>query len=146
MAKEVIRWPGFDFPSMRKEMERLFEGFPVDFPVGASGEWTPAMDVSETKDGYNVKAEIPGLDPKEIHIEVKSDLVSIRGERKEEKEEKDENFLRVERSYGSFFRSVRLPSQVDEKNVQAKYTNGVLTIRLPKSEESKRKQIEIKVE
>jgi HSP20 family protein len=146
MAKEVIRWPGFDFPSIRKEMERFFEGFPVDFPVGASGEWAPPMDISETKEGYNVKAEVPGLDPKDIHIEVKGDLVSIRGERKEEKEEKEENFLRVERSYGSFYRSVRLPSPVDEKNVHAKYTNGVLTVRLPKSEESKRKQIEIKVE
>ena len=104
------------------------------------------MDISETKDAYVVKAEIPCLDPKEVHVEVKGDLLSIRGERKEEKEEKEESFLRVERSYGTFFRSVRLPSPVDETNVQAKYTNGVLNIRLPKSEESKRKQIDITVE
>lgn len=146
MARELIRWPGRDFPSLRKELDRMFEGFSLDIPFAAQGEWAPAMDITENQDAFMVKAELPGMDPKEIDVQVTGDVLAIRGERKQEKEEKKENTIRTERVHGSFFRSVRLPSPVDAKGVEAKYAAGVLSIRLPKSEETRKKKIEIKVE
>jgi HSP20 family protein len=146
MSKEIVRWPGFDFPRLRKEMEQLFEGFPLEFPITPSGDWVPAMDVSETKDGFAVKVEIPGMDAKDLNVQVTGDLLSIQGERRQEKEEKKEDYLRTERSFGSFYRSIRLPSAIDEKAVEAKYTSGVLTIKLPKTTEAREKQIQIQVE
>ena len=146
MARELIRWPGRDFPSLRKELDRLFEGFGLDIPFAAEGEWAPAMDITENQDVYTVKAELPGMDPKEIDVQVIGDILTVRGERKQEKEEKKENCIRTERVYGSFSRSVRLPSSVDAKGVEAKYTVGVLSIRLPKTEETRKKKIDIKVE
>jgi len=146
MARELIRWPGRDFPSLRKELDRLFEGFGLDIPFAAEGEWAPAMDITENQDAYTVKAELPGMDPKEIDVQVIGDILTVRGERKQEKEEKKENYIRTERVYGSFSRSVRLPSSVDAKGVEAKYTAGVLSIRLPKTEETRKKKIDIKVE
>ena len=146
MARELIRWPGRDFPSLRKELDRLFEGFGLDIPFAAEGEWAPAMDITENQDAYTVKTELPGMDPKEIDVQVIGDILTVRGERKQEKEEKKENYIRTERVYGSFSRSVRLPSSVDAKGVEAKYTAGVLSIRLPKTEETRKKKIDIKVE
>jgi len=146
MARELIRWPGRDFPSLRKELDRLFEGFGLDIPFAAEGEWAPAMDITENQDAYTVKTELPGMDPKEIDVQVIGDILTVRGERKQEKEEKKENYIRTERVYGSFSRSVRLPSSVDAKEVEAKYTAGVLSIRLPKTEETRKKKIDIKVE
>src|SRR3990172_5173841 len=125
MARELIRWPGRDFPSLQKELDRLFEGFGLDIPFAAEGEWAPAMDITENQDAYTVKAELPGMDPKEIDVQVIGDILTVRGERKQEKEEKKENYIRTERVYGSFSRSVRLPSSVDAKGVEAKYTAGV---------------------
>ena len=104
------------------------------------------MYITENQDAYTVKAEIPGMDPKEIDVQVIGDILTVRGERKQEKEEKKENYIRTERVYGSFSRSVRLPSSVDAKGVEAKYTAGVLSIRLPKTEETRKKKIDIKVE
>jgi HSP20 family protein len=124
----------------------MFEGFSLDIPFAAQGEWAPAMDIIENQDAFLVKAELPGMDPKEIDVQVTGDVLAIRGERKQEKEEKKENTIRTERVYGSFFRSVRLPSPVDAKGVEAKYAAGVLSIRLPKSEETRKKKIDIKVE
>jgi HSP20 family protein len=146
MARELMRWPGRDFPSLRKELDRLFEGFTLDIPFAAQGEWAPAMDITEDPEAFAVKAELPGMDPKAIDIQVTGDVLTIRGERKQEKEERKENTIRTERVYGSFSRSVRLPSAVDAKSVEAKYRAGVLSIRLPKTEETRRKKVEIKVE
>jgi HSP20 family protein len=109
-------------------------------------EWTPSLDVSETKNNIVVKAEAPGVDPKDIDISLMGDVLTIKGEKRQEKEEKDQNYHRVERSYGVFTRSVRLPQEVQSDKIEASYKNGILKITPPKSEEAKKKEIKIKVE
>jgi HSP20 family protein len=135
--------------TLQREMNRLFEDFfSRDFfvePFRGMGEWRPAVDVSETDDAVVVKAELPGLDPKDVEISLSGDVLTIKGEKKEEKEEKTKSFQRVERSYGSFTRSVRLPAAVVADKVEATFSNGVLTVDLPKAEEAKRKTLKIDV-
>lgn len=109
-------------------------------------EWTPSLDVSETKNNIVVKAEAPGVDPKDIDISLTGDVLTIKGEKRQEKEEKEQNYHRVERSYGVFARSVRLPQEVQSDKIEANYKKGILKITLPKSEEAKKKEIKIKVE
>jgi HSP20 family protein len=104
----------------------------------------PAVDVSETADKITVKAEIPGMEAKDIEISMVGDTLTIKGEKKVEREEKEENYHMVERSYGSFSRSMKLPVGVDSDKVDATYKNGVLTVVLLKKEEVKPKPIEIK--
>jgi len=108
--------------------------------------WMPAIDVSETGERITVKAEIPGMEAKDIDIAIVGDTLTIKGEKKTEREEKEENYHIVERSYGSFSRSMKLPAAVDADKVEATYKNGVLTVSCPKKEEVKPKAIEIKAE
>jgi len=110
------------------------------------GEWMPSLDVSETKDNIVVKVEVPGMDGKDIDISFANGVLTIKGERKQEKEEKDENYHRVERSYGAFSRSTRLPKDIQGDKIKASCKDGVLKITLPKSEEAKKKEVKIKVE
>lgn len=143
---------GVDRPinSLQREMNRLFEDFfSRDFfvePFRGMGEYHPAMDVSETEDAVIVKAELPGMEAKDVEINLNGDVLSLRGEKREETEEKTKSFHRVERSYGSFERSVRLPYAVKADKVEATFKNGVLTVQLPKAEEAKRKSVKINVE
>lgn len=123
--------------------ERFFDGWPFSYSQ-KNGEWIPSVDVSETGKEVIVKAEVPGMDPKDIDISIHDGLLAIHGERKMEHEDKDENFCRVERSYGSFSRAIRLPSEVDSEKVEATYKNGVLKIHLPKTEKESVKKIEVK--
>ena len=102
------------------------------------------MDVSETADQVVVKAEVPGIDPKEINITLAGDMLTIKGEKKSEREETKENYHLVERSYGSFSRSLKLPAAVVVDKIEASYQKGVLTISCPKKEEVKPKTIEVK--
>jgi len=102
--------------------------------------------VAETKNDIVVKAEMPGLDPKDIDISLSDGLLTIKGEKKQEREEKEENYHLVERSYGSFARSVRLPGEIQSDKISASYKNGVLKVTLPKSEAAKKKEIKIKVQ
>jgi HSP20 family protein len=102
------------------------------------------VDVKETDTEIVVKAEIPGMDAKDINISVAGDLLTIKGEKKSEREEKEENYHLVERSYGAFSRSLALPAAVDLEKIEAKYDKGVLTVTCPKKEEIKPKAIEIK--
>jgi HSP20 family protein len=146
MDQELIRWPGFGIPSLKREWDRFFQGLPLEIPFAAIGEWDPAIDVSETADAYTIQAELPGIDPKDIDIQVSDDVITLRGERKQEQEEKKGDYLRKERIYGAFCRSVRLPSPVDAKSVDARYSAGILKIRMPKTEQGGRKKIAIKVE
>lgn len=153
MAKEMVRWkpwePLKELQRMRREMDRLWESFFETKPTRRQeeiSEWVPSIDLSETKDSYIVKAEIPGMEAKDIDITLQDDLLTIRGEKKQEKEEKDENYHFVERSYGSFTRSIRLPQEVKGDKIKASYKDGVLKITLPKSEEAKKKETKIKVE
>jgi HSP20 family protein len=108
--------------------------------------WLPAVDVSETGDKITVKAEIPGMEAKDIEISMVGDTLTLKGEKKAEREEKEENYHMVERSYGSFSRTMKLPATVDADKVEATYKNGVLTVVLPKKEEVKPKAIEIKAD
>ncbi len=155
MARELTLWKPFreltpftDFERMRREMDRLWDSF---FERGVTRhdeerEWLPSLDVAETKNEIVVKAEIPGMDPKNIDISLTDGLLSIKGEKKQEKEEKEENYHLIERSYGSFTRSIRLPNEVQSDKINASYKNGVLKVVLPKSEEAKKKEVKIKVQ
>jgi HSP20 family protein len=156
MAKELEVWrplrelsPFREFERMRREMDRLWDSF---FEGGLRRrpeevrEWFPALDLAETKNEIVVKAEVPGLDPKDIDISLSEGILTIKGEKKQEKEEKEENYHLIERSYGSFTRSVHLPREVQSDKISAAYKNGVLKVTLPKSEEAKKKEVKIKVE
>jgi HSP20 family protein len=150
MAWELVPFkPSKELDRMRGEMDRLwdtfFEGRPQKRGRGKE-EWVPSLDVSETKSDIVVKAELPGLDPKDIDISLNDGFLTIKGEKKHETEEKEENYHFVERSYGSFVRSIQLPRDVKHEKISASYKNGVLKIVLPKSEETKTKEVKIKVD
>lgn len=132
--------------NMEDEINRMFEQFGRQFGVAESSRYAPAMDIHETEDAYIVEADVPGLKKDEVHIEVADNVLSIKGERKEEKEEKEKNYHRVERSFGSFARSVALPNGFDGSKVSAKFADGVLTVTLPKHEERKPRRVEVKVD
>ncbi len=107
--------------------------------------WAPPVDIYETENELVIKADLPDLENKDIDIRIESNLFTIRGEREFEKNVKEENYLRVERVYGSFMRSFSLPNTVSSESMRAEYRNGVLTLHMTKSEESKPKQIKISV-
>lgn len=143
---ELTPWkPINELSSLRKEMDNLWSDFfgEKEFLPRAK-VWVPAIDVSETKDAILVKAEVPGMEAKDIDVSLSDDMLVIKGEKKEEKEEKDENFHRVEMRRGSFQRAIRIPVPVDSENIEAKYEKGVLKVKLTKKEESKAKKIEVK--
>jgi len=149
MVWELTNWRPFEFDRIREEMDRLWDSFSEGRPVRRSEdgrEWLPSVDVSETKNDLVIKAELPGLDPKDIDISMNNGYLAIKGEKKHEKEEKDENDHLIERSYGAFTRSVQLPREVQSDKITASFKNGILRITLPKSEEAKKKEIKIKVE
>jgi HSP20 family protein len=142
--RALTPWTGLS--TMKKEMDRLFERF---FETGgpempALGEWEPKADISETKEAVVVKAEIPGVDPKEIEASVRDGYLTIKGEKKEEKEEKDERQHRIERSYGAFVRAIRLPAAVDASKATATFKNGVVTVTMPKTADGKGTTIPVK--
>jgi HSP20 family protein len=146
---ELVPWERTKTLSkLRKEMDDLWGRFFGDtgLPILSEPVWAPALDVKETKENIVVTAEIPGLTAKEVEVTISGDVLTIKGEKKQEKEEKDESYHLIERRYGSFSRSIRLTTDVDTKNVKASNKEGVLTISLPKSEKAKEKQIKIAVE
>ncbi|MGQ3686366.1 MAG: Hsp20/alpha crystallin family protein [Candidatus Loosdrechtia sp.] len=147
MARELIKWSP-TISSLQGEMNRMFDRFFKGWDLSElgldTGAWVP-IDLSETADSVIVKAEVPGIDPKEIDISIQDSILTIKGEKKEEKEEKGKTFYRIERRYGSFSRSIDLPASIDPNKVTAEYKNGVLEITLAKKEEVKPKQISVKV-
>jgi|UniRef100_A0A7V6A2V9 HSP20 family protein len=145
---DLVQWKPFrEVTRLRNEMDRLWDEY---FGPGRRAlkpleeAWMPAVDVSETADKITVRAEIPGMEAKDIDISMVGDTLTIKGEKKVEREEKEENYHLVERSYGSFSRSIKLPAAADADKVDATYKNGVLTVVLPKKEEVKPRTIEIK--
>ncbi len=150
MATDLSKWRPFgELERARRDMESLWDSFFEDRPMRRGeimGQWLPSLDLSEAKDEFVVKAEIPGADAKNIDISLNDGTLIIKGEKKHEKEQKEENYHFVERSYGSFVRSIRLPGQVQGDKVKASYKDGILKISLPKSEEAKKKEIKVKVE
>lgn len=149
MVKEITPLRPFEtLSSLRRDMDRLWDRFfGEDLGLTRWREgWTPSLDVSETKNDLIVKTEIAGVDPKDVDISLSGDTLTIKGEKKQEKEEKEEGYHLMERSYGSFSRSVRLSVEVDQDKVNASYKNGVLKIILPKSERIKAKEIKVNIE
>jgi HSP20 family protein len=145
----LVPWRPFeDLSTLQREMDRLFERF-FGEPLGLerpTGMWTPQTDVTETKDSVSIKAELPGLEAKDVEVSVSGDMLIIKGEKKQEKEEKDEHRHLVERTHGAFSRMVRLPAPVAPDKIKATFKNGVLTVTLPKTEEAKPKAIPVTVE
>ena len=147
---DLIPWrPERGLASLRREMNWLFRRFfeeEEEWPIETwKGKWAPALDVEETEDEIMVKAEIPGVDPKDIELTIAGDCLRIRGEKKQEKEEKKKNYHRIERNYGAFQRSVRLPAEIDSEKAKADYKKGVLHITLPKVEKARSKEIKIEI-
>jgi HSP20 family protein len=145
----ITRWEPFrEFSTLQDRMNRLFHD-----SYGSEGRedaltttgFAPKADVYEDEHNVTLKIEVPGVDEKDIDVRVENNTLTVHGERKFENEEKEENYLRVERSYGSFTRSFTLPSTLDTANVTADYDKGVLKIKLAKRAEAKPKQIKINV-
>jgi HSP20 family protein len=142
------------FRDFQRQMNRLFDDFFGDFPIAArpgemgiaSAGFTPRVDVSETDKEIRVSAELPGMDEKDVTVELNDDAVTIRGERKEEKEEKGKNWYAREQTYGVFHRTVPLPSTADTPKAGAKFRKGVLTITIPKRAEAQTRRKTIKIE
>jgi HSP20 family protein len=146
---ELVPWRPFggELDSLRKEMDSLWNRFFGERPFTRpfTEEWSPSVDISETEDKLLIKAELPGLEAKDVDVSISGDLLTIKGEKEKEKEEKDEHHYRAERYYGSFQRSFQLSTSVQADKVEATFDKGVLKVTLPKVEEAKKKQIEIKV-
>lgn len=117
----------------------------LDHALNGGRVWRPALDVVENDDAYIVRASLPGLKAEDIDVNIEDDVLTIKAEHSEENEESDENYLMRERTYGSYRRSVRLPSGVDGDNTTAQFEDGVLTLTLAKREEFKPKKIEVAV-
>jgi HSP20 family protein len=134
------------FAQLQSEIDRLFDQFSrnIHVPFFSNGDLVPSMDISETDKQIEVSAELPGLEPTDVEINLADNVLTIRGEKKAEKEEKDKNRRVIERSYGSFARAVTLPAGVDAKDIKATIANGVLTVTVAKPAPAVTKRIEIK--
>src|SRR5437762_9527070 len=143
----VVRWDPFrDLNLLQDRMNRLFDdagrGWRPD-EAAATTTWSPAVDIYETEGEIIVKAELPGVDRKDITLHLEKNVLTLKGERKFEKETKEENYHRIERAYGGFSRSFSIPATVDEEKIRADYRDGILKIALPNKEQVKPKQIAI---
>ncbi len=138
-----------DILTMQREINRMFDNFfqggTADDSFGLSS-WTPAVDIAEHENEFVVKLELPGVDKNDVRITMQDNVLTVRGQKKQEKESKDSSYHRIERSYGSFQRSFTLPAPVKSDKIDAVFKDGMLTVSLPKSEEAKPKQIEVKVQ
>jgi HSP20 family protein len=133
--------------SLQDQINRLFsEAFDRSSDEANLTTWAPAVDIYETEHELVVKADVPEIKPEELDIRVENNILTIRGERKFEKHVREDNYLRVERSYGSFSRSFSLANTVNTEAIKADYQNGVLTLSIPKREEAKPKQIKVRIE
>ncbi len=148
------------FALLHREMNRVFDDFsrglgwpsrlwraPFDMLEGGSAAaWMPSVDVAETDKEVKVTAELPGLDEKDVNVEISEDVLTLSGEKKSEKEDRGKNYHRSERSYGSFYRAVSLPAEVDRDRAEAVFKKGVLTVTLPKTAaaQSKARKISVK--
>jgi HSP20 family protein len=145
----IVRWSPFrDVLAIQNEMNRIFDDLMTRRREEGNvegGVWAPFLDVSETKDAIIVKAELPGVTKDDVKLSISDNVLILKGEKKMSREVEDENYHRIERVYGSFYRSVELPSRVKSEGIEAKYVDGVLEVRIPKAEEAKVKEIEIKL-
>ncbi len=145
----IVRWePARELSSLQNEMNRLFSTF-FDAPTAGNGgsarRWVPAMDLVETEEHFVLRADLPGVDEKDVTIELENNVLTLAGERRTEHEEKREGYYRVERATGSFSRALTLPEGIDPDAVQADFDNGVLEIRVPKPAQAKPRKVRIGV-
>jgi len=148
MSSMITRWDPFrELNTITDRMNRLFQDSFGNLSRGEEGlptaNFVPAVDIYEDEQNITVKMEVPGIEQKDIDVRMENNTLVVRGERKFEKDEKEENFHRIERRYGSFYRAFSLPNTVDAENVSAEYDNGVLKIKLAKKAEAKPKQIKV---
>ncbi len=146
----LIRWePVRELNTLQNEMNRLFNSvFDTPLPNGSHTglrRWIPAMDLVETDDDFVLRADLPGLTEGDVNIELEDNVLTVSGERKAEREERKEGYYRVERSSGSFSRSLTLPEGVDPDAIKASFDKGVLEVRIPKPEERKPRKVAISV-
>jgi len=149
----IVRWEPFrDLMTVQERMNRIFDdafrgvsgrGGEDDWALG--GTWAPPVDIYEQDGNLVLKAELPGVDPKDVDVRVENNVLTLTGERKFENEVKREQYHRVERAYGRFSRSFTLPNVVDTANIKAEFKDGLLRVVMPKREEAKPKQISISV-
>jgi len=148
--RSLIPWRSNEtfMDQVRGEMDDLFTrffGVPAEAPVnGPAALWAPRVDISETDKAFLVKADLPGVEPKDVEVSVRDGVLTLKGEKREQREEKQKNFHRTERFFGQFFRSIPLPAGADEENVQATTAKGVLTVSIPKMPEAQPKKIAVK--
>jgi len=143
----IIRWEPFrEMVTLREKMNRLFE----DAVVGqreekdlVSSTWSPSVDIFETENEIVLTAELPGIEDKDIEIKLDDNTLTLKGERQLEKETQEENYHRIERSYGSFYRSFTLPNYVDQDKIKAEHEHGVLKVFIPKKLESKPRSVKV---
>ncbi len=146
----LIRWePVRELHTMQNEMNRLFSTF-FDSPTPSNGRgravarrWVPAMDVVQTDEHFVLRADLPGLSENDVQIEVEDNVLTISGERKSEHEQKSQGYYRLERSFGSFSRSLTLPEGVEAYAIHASFDSGVLEVRIPKPEQQKPRKVQI---
>jgi len=148
MANEVVRWEPFnEMVSLRDAVNRLFEDSfirPAAWPLPFEGSaWSMPVDVIETKDNVIVKAAVPGVKPDEIDVSITGDTLTIKGETKAEEKFEEGSYLRKERRFGAFQRTLTLPANIVSDKAKAEFENGVLTLTLPKTEEMKPKAIRV---
>ncbi len=143
----ILRWDPFrQLTSLQDQVNRLFDAtFPSRTDNSALTAWAPPVDIYETENELVVKADLPDINEKDLDVRIENNMLTIRGERKFAQETKEDNYLRVERAYGSFSRSFSLPNTVNSEAIKAEYKDGVLTVTLPKRPESKPKQVKISV-
>jgi HSP20 family protein len=148
MSNTISQWERFrGLNTLQEQVNRLFED---SFARTRSSQadlaiWAPAVDIYETENELVVKADLPDVQEKDIDIRVENNTLTIRGERKFESSVNQDNYLRVERAYGTFTRNFSLPNTVNTEGIRAEYQNGVLSVHMPKREESKPKQVKISV-
>ena len=145
----LVKWDPFaELEDVSKSLNRIFGRFPArpaDHEALAMADWAPTVDISETDSAYMIKGEIPGVNKEDVKVTIEDGMITMRGQRKLEKEEKDKKFHRIERSYGSFMRSFRVPDDVDENAVKAEFKDGMINVTLPKSGKSKARSINVSI-
>ena len=147
--RNLARRPIQDLFSIHNDMSRLFDQWYRPARGRAEGEsldWMPVVDILEANGHVEIRAEMPGLSEQDVQVSVTDDVLTLKGEKTQESNEKDQKYHRVERSYGRFQRSFTLPANLNPEAIKAKFTNGVLTVSIPKAEEVKPKEIQISVE
>jgi HSP20 family protein len=140
------------FYSLQREMNSLFDSFfrgfdlaPRGLSAGPMGIFTPSVDVKENEKEFIIKAELPGVEEKDIDVTVTNDSVTIKGEKKEEKEDKDKNYYYMERAYGSFSRVIPVDAEIESDKAQASFKNGILDIKIPKNQSAKAKGTKVAI-